>query len=58
MGHKNYLQEARQRHTKTYTSGPLRALNSSMVLDATTEEGRLLHNGIVLGKNEFFRASL
>ena len=34
------------------------ALNSSMVLDETTEEGRLFHIGIVLGKKEFFRASL
>ena len=29
-----------------------------MVLDETTEEGRLFHIGIVLGKKEFFRASL
>ena len=28
----------------------MRALNSSVVLDATTEEGRLFHSGIVLGK--------
>ena len=30
----------------------IRALNSSVVLDATTEEGRLFHNGIVLRKSE------
>ena len=29
-----------------------------MVLDRTTEEGRLFQTGIVLGKKEFFRASL
>ena len=29
-----------------------------MVLDGTTEEGRLFQTGIVLGKKEFFRASL
>ena len=29
-----------------------------MVLDETTEEGRLFHIGIVLGKKEFFSASL
>ena len=29
-----------------------------MVLDETTEEGRLFHMGIVLGKKEFFSASL
>ena len=36
----------------------MRALNSSGVLDETTEEGRLFQSGIVMGKNEFFRASL
>ena len=36
----------------------MRALNSSGVFDETTEEGRLFQTGIVLGKNEFFRASL
>ena len=36
----------------------MRALNSSGVLDETTEEGRLFQTGIVLGKNEFFRASI
>ena len=57
----NYLLEAEQRHAKTHTSGPyvyIRALNSSGVLYETAEEGRLFHTGIVLGKNEFFRASL
>ena len=34
----------------------MRALNFSGVLDETTE-GRLFQTGIVLGKNEFFRAS-
>ena len=29
-----------------------KALNSSMVLDETTEEGRLLQTGIVLGKKK------
>ena len=29
-----------------------------MVLDETTEEGKLFQTEIVLGKNEFFRASL
>ena len=33
-------------------------LNSSGVLDETTEKGRLFQTGIVLEKNEFFRASL
>ena len=34
----------------------MRALNSSAVFDETTEEGRLFHKGIVLGKKkEFFR---
>ena len=53
----NYLQEADQRHTY----GPMvlmRALNSSGVLDETTEEGRLFHIGIFLGKKEFFGTSL
>ena len=53
----NYLQEADQRHTY----GPvvlMRALNSSGVLDETTEEGRLFHIRIFLGKKEFFRTSL
>ena len=61
MVHYNYLQEAKHRNTKMYTSEPLiqiRALNSSAVFDATPEEGRLFHKGIVLGKKEFFRASL
>ena len=31
---------------------------SSGVFDEITEEGRLFQTGIVLGKNEFFRASL
>ena len=35
--------------------GTIRAINSSVVLDETNEEGEI---GIVLGKNEFFRASL
>ena len=50
-----------ERDNKTHDSGPMikkEALNSSVVLDETTEEGRLLQTGIVLGKNEFFRASL
>ena len=61
MGHLNYLKEAKQRHAKTHTAGlnvQIRALNSSWALDETTEEGRLFHTGIVIGKNEFFRASL
>ena len=37
-------------------------LNKSLkllrVLDETAEEGRLFHTKIVLGENEFFRASL
>ena len=44
-----------------HASGPMiltEALNSSMVLDRTTEEGRLFQTRIVLGKKEFFRASL
>ena len=36
----------------------MRALNSSAVFEETTEEGRLFQKGIVLGKKEFFRASL
>ena len=40
-----------------WTLGLKRALNSSGVLDETTEGGRLFHTGIVLGKSEFFRAS-
>ena len=28
------------------------------ILDRTTEEGRLFQTGIVLGKKEYFRASL
>ena len=51
----------KQGHAKRHTPGlnvQIGALNSSWVLDETTEEGRLFHTGIVLGKNEFFRASL
>ena len=33
-------------------------LNSLVVLEETTEEGRLFHNGIFSGKKEFLRASL
>ena len=60
MDHENYLQDIDERHTKTHTSGPMiqiEALNSSIVLDETTEEGRLFQTGKVQGK-EFFRASL
>ena len=45
-----------------HASGPMilkiEALNSSMVLYETTEEGKLFHTRIVLEKKEFFRASL
>ena len=34
----------------------MRVLNSSGVLDETTEEGRIFQTGIVLGKNEFLRS--
>ena len=36
----------------------MRALNFLGVLDETTELGRLFHTGLVLGKNEFLRATL
>ena len=55
MGHKNYLKEAKQRHTKTYTK-PLiliRALNYSSVFDVTTEAGRQFYKEIVLGEHHY-----
>ena len=33
-------------------------LNSSVVLEETTKEGRLIHSGIVLGKKEFLHTAI
>ena len=33
----------------------MRVIDSSGVLDETTEEGRIFHNGIVLGNKDFFQ---
>ena len=63
MNHQNFLhvQDIDQTHTKTHASGPIiqiKALNSPIVLNETTEEGRLFLIEIVPGKSEFFRSSL
>ena len=54
------LQEAEKRHRNTYfcTSNLILGLQLLSVFDETNEEGRLFHIGKILGKKEFFKASL